>query len=218
MSRIRTQIERPDQEIVRMAAQFSAATLLEAGGKKGALPSGIKPLGPSMKICGPAVTVSSPPKDNIMLHEAIIAAQPGDVLIAEVANVYEAGYWGDIMTHAAVQKGIQGLVIDGCARDGADIRQIGFPVFSRGLCIQGTGKNGGGTINHAIVIGEVTIEPGDLVVGDGDGVVVIPRHEIEEVLSRAQQREEEEERVRQLLREGKTTMEIYGWKSELLPS
>ncbi|MDF2682174.1 MAG: Dimethylmenaquinone methyltransferase [Brevibacillus sp.] len=216
MSRIITEIHRPDQEMIRLASRFSAATLLEAAGKKGALPSGIKPLSPFMKICGPAVTVSSPPQDNIMLHEAIIAAQSGDVLVVEVSSVYEAGYWGDIMTHAAIYKGLQGLVIDGCARDGEDIRQMGFPVFSRGLCIQGTGKKGGGTINHPVVIGDVTIQPGDLVVGDGDGVVVIAKKEIEDVLQRAQQREDEEERVRKLLSQGKTTMEIYGWKSELL--
>lgn len=216
MSKIKTEIERPDEQTIHLASGYSSATLLEASGKKGALPSGIKPLSSRMKICGPAITVSSPPRDNIMLHEAIIAARHGDVLVVEVSGEYEAGYWGDIMTHAAVQKGIQGLVIDGCARDGNDIREMGFPVFSRGLCIQGTGKSGGGTINHPIQIGEVPIYPGDLVVGDGDGVVVIPQTEISLVLRMAQKREEDEKRVREQIQQGKTTMEIYGWKSELL--
>ncbi|WP_134705116.1 4-carboxy-4-hydroxy-2-oxoadipate aldolase/oxaloacetate decarboxylase [Ammoniphilus sp. YIM 78166] len=216
MSRVKTEIERPAVESIQRAARFSAATLHEAAGKKGALPSGIKPLASQMKICGPAVTVSSPPTDNIMLHEAILAAQPGDVLVIEVSGIYEAGYWGDIMTKAAMERQIHGLIIDGCVRDGNDIMDMGFPVFSRGLCIQGTSKNGGGTINHPIQIGEVLIMPGDLIVGDGDGVVVIPRMEIEAILEKAHQREEDEKWISEELKTGKTTMEIYGWKSQLL--
>ncbi|MGG1659895.1 4-carboxy-4-hydroxy-2-oxoadipate aldolase/oxaloacetate decarboxylase [Brevibacillus sp. NRS-1366] len=215
MSSIIKQIERPESGVIQSVAGFSSATLLEAAGKKGALPSGIKPLSTSMKVCGPAITVSSPPRDNLMLHEAMIVARPGDILVVEVAGEYEAGYWGDIMTYAAIQKGISGLVIDGCTRDGNDVREMGFPVFSRGLCIQGTGKAGGGTINHPIQIGDVHIHPGDIVFGDSDGVVIIPRSEIHSILQKAQQREEEEQRVREQLKQGKTTMEIYGWKSQL---
>lgn len=203
---------RPGTEQIRRAAQFSAATLLEAAGKKGALPSGIKPLAASMKICGPAVTVSSPPADNLTLHEAIYAAQPGDVLVVEVSGIHEAGYWGDIMTEAAICRGLQGLVIDGCVRDALDIQASGFPVFARGLCIRGTGKAGGGHINEPIKIGDVRIEPGDLIVGDCDGVVVIPAARVDEVLENAQKREAHENDVREQLRKGRTTLEIYGWQ------
>ncbi|MEW9668092.1 4-carboxy-4-hydroxy-2-oxoadipate aldolase/oxaloacetate decarboxylase [Ammoniphilus sp. 3BR4] len=216
MSSVKTVIERPSAASILKASSFSSATLHEAAGKKGALPSGIKPLSSSMKVCGPAVTVSSPPIDNIMLHEAIIAAQPGDVLIVEVSGVYEAGYWGDIMTKAAMERHIGGLIIDGCVRDGLDIIDMGFPVFSRGLCIQGTGKKGGGTINQPIQIGEVLIMPGDLIMADADGIVVIPRADVDEVLVNAQKREDDEKHISEELKTGKTTMEIYGWKSQLI--
>jgi 4-hydroxy-4-methyl-2-oxoglutarate aldolase len=216
MSNIKTHIGRPDPELMILAASFSSATLHEAAGKKGALPSGIKPLSPDFKLCGPAITVSSSPADNLTIHEAILVAQPGDVLVVEVSGVYEAGYWGDIMTHAAMERQIHGLIIDGCVRDGNEIKDMGFPVYSRGLCIKGTAKNGGGWINHPIKIGEVPIMPGDLVLGDGDGIVVIPQLEIARVLEQAQKREEHEKWIREELKKGKTTMELYGWNTQLL--
>lgn len=216
MSYVKIDIERPSLEVTEQAFKFSSATLHEAAGKIGALPSGIKPLFSSMKICGPAVTVSSPPVDNIMLHEAILAAQPGDVLVIEVSGVYDAGYWGDIMTKAAMERQIRGIVIDGCVRDSQDIIDMGFPVFARGLCIRGTGKKGGGSINQPVQIGDIQVMPGDLIVGDADGVVVIPRLEVEDVLIAAQKREEDEKRISEELKKGKSTMEIYGWKSVLL--
>jgi len=211
MQTIIAEIERPDLKLQERAAKFSAATLHEAAKKRGALPSMIKPLDPAMRICGPAVTVSSPPGDNIMLHEALRIAKPGDVIVAEVSGAYEHGYWGDIMTVAAQVRNIQGLVIDGCVRDGKEIVESGFSVFARGLCIRGTSKNGGGTVNHPIKIADIVIHPGDLVVGDGDGVVVIPCEEIAEVLDAAEKREEDERRIREELKKGRTTMEIYGW-------
>jgi 4-hydroxy-4-methyl-2-oxoglutarate aldolase len=215
MSNVIVDISRPDQDTIEKASRFSTATLHEAGGKIGALPSGIKPLAGSMRICGPAITVHSPPVDNIMLHEAILAAEPGDVLVCEVSGEYEAGYWGDIMTRAGKERQIQGLVIDGCVRDSREIIEMNFPVFSRGLCIRGTNKYGGGTINHPIKIGDVVVEPGDLVVGDQDGLVVLPRLEVNEIFARAQQREIDEKWISEELTKGKTTMEIYGWKSTL---
>ncbi|KKB35188.1 4-carboxy-4-hydroxy-2-oxoadipate aldolase/oxaloacetate decarboxylase [Bacillus thermotolerans] len=213
MNHIVVHIDRPAKEVIARASSFSSATLHEAAGKKGALPSGIKPIEANMKICGPAVTVHSPPWDNLMLHEAILAAQPGDILVIDVSSEYEAGYWGDIMTKAAQARGIQGLVIDGCVRDGREIIGMKFPVFSRGLCIQGTGKAGGGLINHPIRMGETMILPGDLIVGDSDGMVVLPKGEVTEIVSKAQKREEDEKEITRQIAEGKSTMEIYGWRS-----
>lgn len=213
MSDVIVDISRPDQNDIVQALQFSTATLHEAAGKIGALPSGIKPLTATMRICGPAITVHSPAIDNIMLHEAILAAKPGDVLVVEVSGEYEAGYWGDIMTRAGKERQIQGLVIDGCVRDSKEIIEMNFPVFSRGLCIRGTNKNGGGTINHPIQIGDIVVSPGDLVVGDQDGLVVLPRLKVSEVLAKAAKREMDEKWISEELTTGKTTMEIYGWKS-----
>lgn len=203
--------ERPSAELIQKVSAFSAATLYEAQGQKGALPSQIKPLDPKMKVCGPAFTISSPPRDNLLLHKALTLVKPGDVLVVEVSDWYEAGYWGDILTQAAMEKKVAGLVINGCVRDRNEIVALGFPVFARGLCIRGTGKAGGGYINHRIKMGDVIIEPGDVVVGDADGVAVISRQNLEEVIEKARQREEKEEMVRQELKKGRNTMEIYGW-------
>lgn len=201
-----------EQRYIDLAKSYSPATLLEASEKRGALPSGIKPLSRDFRICGPALPVSSPPGDNLMLHEAITHARPGDVLVVDTSGEYEAGYWGDIMTHAALERGIQGIIIDGCVRDYDDIIQANFPVFSRGLCIRGTTKKGGGTINEPIKIGEVTVSAGDLIVGNSDGVVVIPNEKVSTVLKNADKREDLERKIRAEIKKGKTTMEIYGWK------
>jgi 4-hydroxy-4-methyl-2-oxoglutarate aldolase len=200
-----------DRATIQRATRYGSATLHEAMGRNGALPHSIKPINPTMKICGPAVTVSSPPIDNLMLHQALYVAQPGTALVIDVNRGYEAGYWGEIMTVAAQQRQIAGLVIDGCVRDADLIEKLGFPVFSRGLSIRGTDKKGGGHINSPIVIGDVTIHPGDLVVGDRNGVVVIPSEEIHSTLEAAQKREAKEDQIMKELAAGKSTLEIYGW-------
>src|SRR5690606_22642629 len=124
------------------------------------------------RVCGPAVTVQSPGGDNLWLHRAIYAAEPGDVLVVHVSDKYDHGYWGEIMSTAAQVRGLGGLVIDGCVRDSTLLRSMTFPVFSRGLCIRGTGKDFGarGWVNYPLMIGGVTIQPGDLICGDEDGV------------------------------------------------
>ena len=190
---------------------FSAATICEALGNKGNLPSGIKPIAANMKICGPAYTVQTMPRDNVLLHRAYAYAKAGDVLIANCSGFYEAGYWGDLMSLGAKTKGINGLVIDGCVRDAGDIEAMGFPVFSRGLCIRGTSNHGDGTLNEPIIIGDVLINPGDIIVGDRDGVVVVPFNKIEEVIEKAVAREAKEERTRTELRKGFPSIKIYGW-------
>ncbi len=206
-----TVISRPDSTLIQRAADFSTATLGEASGKAIDLSSAIQPISPRMKLCGPAITVSSPARDNLTLHQAIYVAHPGDVLVVEVSGLYEAGYWGEIMTQAALHRKIAGLVIDGCVRDSDAIEETGFPVFARGLCIRGTAKRGKGRINRPITIGEVRIMPGDLVVGDRDGVVVIPQPEILQILAEAEKRNQKESWVKDELAAGKTSLEIYGW-------
>ncbi|GAB3022139.1 4-carboxy-4-hydroxy-2-oxoadipate aldolase/oxaloacetate decarboxylase [Spirosoma pulveris] len=193
-------------------AKFSAATLHEALGKVGNLPSAIKPISPGMKICGPAYTVQTIPGDNKILHRAYAYAQPGNVLVAHCSDYYEAGYWGDLMSLGAKTKGLAGLVIDACVRDADDIDAMGFPVFSRGLCIKGTSSIEGGRLNEPIVIGGVAIYPGDIIVGDRDGVVVVPKNHIQDVLEKATAREVREETIREQLRQGKTSIQLYGWQ------
>jgi len=205
----------------RVAAEVAAAarvlptpTLHEAGGKIGALPSAIKPVAPAFRVCGPALTVQSPPGDNLWLHRALDIARPGDVLVVSVAGAYEHGYWGEIMTTMAQVRGLGGLVIDGCVRDGALLAEIAFPVFARGLCIRGTGKDYGaiGWLNAPLLIGDITVQAGDLVVGDGDGVVVLPEARAAEVVAKALRREADEAAILERLRGGESTMQVYGFR------
>lgn len=196
---------------IQQLSRFSAATIHEALGKQGNLPSPIKPISSGMKVCGPAYTVKTMPRDNMLLHRAYAYAKPGDVIIANCSGFYEAGYWGDLMSLGAKTKGINGLVIDGCVRDADDIEAMGFSVFSRGLCILGTSNHGDGYLNEPIVIGDVRINPGDIIVGDRDGVVVVPQNSVLETIEKSIAREAKEESVRKQLREGKTSIQIYGW-------
>lgn len=192
-------------------SKFSTATICEALENINFLPSGIKPIAKTMKVCGPAYTIQTMPRDNVLLHRAYAYAKAGDVLIANCSGFYEAGYWGDLMSLGAKTKGINGLVIDACVRDADDIEAMGFPVFSRGLCIRGTSNYGDGTLNEPIIIGDVSINPGDIIVGDRDGVVVVPQNKIEEVIEKATAREAKEERTRIELRKGFPSIKIYGW-------
>jgi 4-hydroxy-4-methyl-2-oxoglutarate aldolase len=204
---------RPTAQQVKDMAALSTPTIHEAGGKIGALPSAIRPAHPSFELCGPAFPVKGPPGDNLWLHRGIAAAKPGDILVISVGGHYEAGYWGEIMSTAAVAQKLGGMVIDGCVRDGGILPKVGFPVFARGFCMRGTGKdfNGQGSLGQPLSIGDILIEPGDLVRGDLDGVVVVPRARIDEVTQKSRERDAKEAKVMERLRAGETTMAVYGW-------
>lgn len=208
------EIARVPADLVRRAAALPTATLHEAAGKIGVMPPAIKPVAPGMRVFGPAVTVHAPGGDNLWLHLGIYAAQPGDVLVVSVSGQYEHGYWGEVMSTASQVRGLAGLVIDGCVRDGALLAEIGFPVFARGLCIRGTGKDfaARGWINHPTLFDDVTVKAGDLIVGDGDGVVAIPRERVAKVLDSAEQREAAEAAQLERLRCGETTLAMFGWE------
>jgi 4-hydroxy-4-methyl-2-oxoglutarate aldolase len=200
------------QEILSASIQvlrdFGSATVYEAQGAKGALDSGIKPIHPDMRVAGPAVTVDLRPGDNLMLHYAMLKVKPGDVLVVDAKGFLEAGPWGDVFTEQALAQGVAGLVISGAVRDARAIIEMGFPVFSRGLCIKGTGKNQPGKLNVPICIGDVLINPGDIVIGDQDGVVVVRQDEVEYAIRSSQAREERESMYRTRIREGATTVEL----------
>ncbi|WP_116912549.1 4-carboxy-4-hydroxy-2-oxoadipate aldolase/oxaloacetate decarboxylase [Variovorax sp. RCC_210] len=210
---IAQQITRPSAATLDAARQLPVATLHEAGGRIGVMPHQIKPVAPAFRLCGPAVTVHSPGGDNLWLHRAIYVAQPGDVLVVHVSDAHDFGYWGEIMSAAARAQGLAGLVIDGCVRDGAILADFGFAVFARGLCIRGTGKDFGarGWINHPILFGNLIVQPGDLMVGDTDGVVAIPRARADEVVKAAAARERKEADVIEQIRRGARTLEVYGF-------
>jgi 4-hydroxy-4-methyl-2-oxoglutarate aldolase len=189
-------------------AQLGAATVHEAQGRIGAMDSGIKPLDPSMKLAGPAVTVDCLPSDNLAIHQAVTVARPGDVLVVDAKAFIEAGPWGDVLSLYAQLAGIAGLVIDGSVRDTRQIVQMGFPVFSRAICIKGTLKFQPGAVNAPIVCAGVRINPGDIVVGDADGVVIVPALDLDRVQELAEAREAKEELFRAELRAGKTLVDL----------
>lgn len=191
-------------------ATFGTATLHEAGAVP--LPPQLRPLDPMWRLAGPVFTVELTPGNNIWLHRALYAAAPGDILVASTGGAYDFGYWGDILAHAAMTRGLAGLVIDGSVRDSADLLKFGFPVFARGVCVRGTGKDGSsGGLDVSVAIGSVVVRPGDLLVGDGDGVVVLAREHAAAVAERAEQRERKEAEVRARIAAGETTLGIYGF-------
>jgi 4-hydroxy-4-methyl-2-oxoglutarate aldolase len=208
---IRDAIERVDAATVAAARALPAATLHEAGGRIGVMPSAIKPVAPAFRICGPAVTVQSPGGDNLWLHRALYIAEPGDVLVVHVSGAHDFGYWGEIMSAAANARQLGGLVIDGCVRDGAVLADFGFPVFARGLCIRGTGKDFGarGWINHPVLFDDLVVHAGDLIVGDTDGLVALPRARAAEIVQFAQTREAKEAGIVQRIQDGERTLEVY---------
>jgi 4-hydroxy-4-methyl-2-oxoglutarate aldolase len=194
------------------AMQLGTATLHEAAGRVGALPSVIKPLAPSMRLAGPAFTVHVPAFDNLWIHRAVYAACAGDILVVCTSGGIEAGYWGDILNEAAMARRLGGLVIEGRVRDSAGLIQRPFPVFSQGVCIRGTVKarEAIAWLSQPVRIGEIIIAQGDLVVGDADGVVVIPAQQARQALDAARRREADEREKLERIRAGERTIDLYG--------
>lgn len=190
---------------IRQLRELGAATVYEAQGAKGALDHGIKPIDPTTRLAGPALTVDARPGDNLILHHAVLQASPGDVLVVDAKGFMEAGPWGDVLTIQAMKRGIAGLVINGCVRDANLIIDLGFPVFCRGLSIKGTGKNQPGRVNVPICLGDVVIRPGDIVVGDRDGMCVVARDEVDATIAASLAREEKEALQRQAIEAGTAT-------------
>lgn len=195
-------------EQINQLRDLGAATVYEAQGAKGALDHGIKPIDPSVKLAGPAYTVDCRPADNLMLHYAVQKAKPGDVLVVDAKAFMEAGPWGDVLTIQAMKVGIAGLVINGCVRDASLIIELGFPVFCRGLSIKGTGKNQPGKVGVPVLIGDVQINPGDIVVGDRDGIVVVPEAEVGRAIATSLAREAKEVQQRKAIQEGTSTIDL----------
>jgi 4-hydroxy-4-methyl-2-oxoglutarate aldolase len=208
MNQIITKIERPSKEVMDQFRNIGSATVHEASGRKGYVDCAIKPIAQGIRICGPAFTVQCHPKDNLMLHKALEKAQPGDIIVASVGGYYEAGYWGGLMATSAIAKKLGGLAIDGCIRDSEEIIKTKWPVFCRGFCIFGTGKTGPGLVNHPIIFGGTMVNPGDLILGDGDGMVVVGRNECKAVLEKSIERVEAEEKKSAQLAAGISSVEF----------
>jgi 4-hydroxy-4-methyl-2-oxoglutarate aldolase len=207
MIHVITKIERPSKEIIEKFRNIGSATIHEASGRKGYVDCSIKPIEKGVRICGPAFTVQCQPKDNLMLHKALERAQAGDIIVASVGGYYNAGYWGGLMATSAVARRIGGLAINGCIRDSEEIIKMGWPVFCRGLCIFGTTKTGLGLINHPMLFGGTMVNPGDLILGDDDGMVVVDRNECKSVLDKSIERTELEKKKSVQLAAGVSSVE-----------
>ncbi|PKL09276.1 MAG: 4-hydroxy-4-methyl-2-oxoglutarate aldolase [Spirochaetae bacterium HGW-Spirochaetae-7] len=197
-----------DKAILEAYRALDVATVYEASGRKGYIDSGIKPAAKGDRICGPAYTVQCAPGDNLMLHKALQRAPAGSVLVASVGGAYEFGYWGGMMATAAQARGLVGLAIDGCVRDSAEIARMGFPMFCRGFAIRGTVKTTLGIINYPINFGEATIFPGDLIMGDEDGMVVVRAADCAEVLEKSLKRVQFEADKAAQLESGVSSVEL----------
>jgi len=168
-------IERVDAGIVEQAARFPSSILADVAGRRGALSGRIAPLAPTMRFAGPAITVEVRPGDNLMIHAAMAIAKPGDVIVVDGKGDLGSALMGEIMCQQCVAIGVAAVVIDGAVRDSEAIRELGFPMYAAGLNPNGPTKFVPGRLNHPISIGGVAVAPGDLVVGDADGVTVIER-------------------------------------------
>lgn len=208
-------IERAESSVIDQLGRAGTATVHEGIGRRGYLGPHIRPIQQDVKIGGSAVTVSCHPGDNLMIHAAVEVCQPGDILVVTTTAPSTHGGFGDLLATSLMARGVLGLVIDAGVRDTADLRQMGFPVWSQHVSCQGTVKATPGSVNVPIVMGEQSIQPGDIICADDDGVVVVPRSEAAWALEQTQARLGKEAATRARLEAGELGLDFYGLRAKL---
>lgn len=212
---VRRTIERADPEVVDDLATMGTATVHEAIGRLGFVGVDLRPIQHDVRIAGSAVTVSSHPGDNVMLHAAVEVCRPGDVLVVTITAPSTHGMFGELLATSLITRGVRGLVIDAGVRDTSELRAMGFPVWTRHVSCQGTVKNTPGSVNVPVVLGGLTVSPGDVVCADDDGVVVVERSSAAWALEQSRLRLAKEEATRSRLAAGELGVDIYGLREKL---
>jgi 4-hydroxy-4-methyl-2-oxoglutarate aldolase len=208
-------IDRADSAVIDALAPIGTATVHEAIGRRGYVGPHIRPIQQGVRVAGSAVTVSCHPGDNLMIHAAVEVCQPGDVLVVANTAPSTHGMFGDLLASSLMARGVRGLVLDAGVRDSADLRTMGFAVWSRYVSCQGTVKASPGSVNVPIVLGEEVVWPGDVVCADDDGVVIVPRVEAGWALELSQGRLAKEEATRLRLQSGELGIDLYGLRHTL---
>jgi 4-hydroxy-4-methyl-2-oxoglutarate aldolase len=208
-------IARADPAHISRLGSAGVATVHEAQGRSGLLRPHIRPIYAAARVAGSAVTVLCGPGDNLMIHAAIAVVRPGDVLVVTTFSESTDGMFGELLARSCIAHGVLGLVIDAGVRDTTELTDLGFPVWARAVSAQGTSKIIAGSVNVPVVCAGASVAPGDIIVGDADGVVVVPRDSAPAVAAAVDQRLAKEATTRERLQAGELGLDIYGLRAVL---
>ncbi len=208
-------IQRANKESIRLLGEFGVATVHEAQGRIGLMRPYMRPIYATARAAGSAITVLCHPGDNLMIHAAMELVQPGDVMVVTTTSESTDGMFGDLLAASCQAHGVAGLIIEAGVRDVADITEMGFPVWSRAIHSQGTVKNTAGSVNIPVICAGAQVHPGDVIVADADGIVVVARKDADAVANLSKERISKEAKSRERLRKGELGLDFYGLRAKL---